>query len=401
MKSSPSPIRPGAAMTGMFGHSRRAVVQFRPADSATVLRAISPYVATMRAKFSPLTAGPKPLFFAETGRAVIDGAPDAITQSLSQRGLATVRPEVVVSRPATRVASAVQPQALTDDDQLAWALKALGAPKASDGRGVLVGIIDTGVDLSHPCLIGRASAGTSDGGTPATGHGTHCAGLVAGRRVPGQPMFGVAPAALIRSYRVFGPDESASEGSVRSAIQLAVRDGCRVLILAAGFASGGVIAEDASLGAWLSRNGRLLFAAAGNESDRLAGLVKPVLAPANAPGIRAIGAMTGGARLWNGSNGTGRDQATRVDAVAPGTSVLSAWPAGQYRHMSGTSVATAVAGGVAAALWSRYPNLSSDDLYRLMARLADQRVSGDADGIGDGLLTTRIPAMKSTQGTQP
>ena len=381
--------------------TRRALIQFRPMDSVEVFREVSPYLAPMRAKFSPHADGTKPIFFAATGRAVLDAVPDEIVRSLAERHLATVRPEAVVSRPATRVASLTVNEILTDDDQTAWALKALGGPRDTDGRGVLVAIIDTGVDVSHPCLRGRVSAGTSDGGIPATGHGTHCAGLVAGARVAGQPQFGIAPAARIRSYRVFGSDESASEGSVRSAIHLAVRDGCKVLVLAAGFASAGVIAADASLGTWLARNERLLFSAAGNESDRLARLVMPVLAPANAPGIRAIGAITGGGRLWNGSNGIGRDESSRVDAVAPGTSILSAWPTGQYRHMSGTSVATAVAGGVAAALWSRYPSLSSTDLYRLMARLADRRIAGDVDGIGDGLLSTRIPTFKSTNGTHP
>jgi subtilisin family serine protease len=63
---------------------------------------------------------------------------------------------------------------IVGDAERAWPLIALGLrPNSEDGRGVLVGLIDSGVELSHPALQGGVSAGSSDGGFDSLGHGTH------------------------------------------------------------------------------------------------------------------------------------------------------------------------------------------------------------------------------------
>jgi subtilisin family serine protease len=328
------------------------------------------------------------MVFDGTGHAVLETLPRRTREALEARRGVTVRAEWKLARPLTRVTSSPRATVLLDDAQRSWALQAIGlAADARDGAGIVVGLIDSGVDLTHPALAGSVSAGTSDGGLDATGHGTHCAGILVGRPFPGSPRYGIAPAAHVRSYRVFDANGESDEGRVRDAIRQAVLDGCRVLVLAAGVPSPDYRSDDAALGAWLTSMGAILFAAAGNESNRLGGVVEPTLAPANAPDVRAIGAVTAAQILWNSSNGLGTVDATRVDAVAPGVEVLSAWPSGRTLHMSGSSVATAIAGGVAAALWSRAPGLDPAGVYAQMKRMARTNLAGARDGLGDGALS--------------
>lgn len=324
--------------------------------------------------------------FDSTGHAIVERTPKTILAKLrATRGI-RVRPEVVLARPSTRVSSAPRDGALVDDATRSWALQALEVPPdARDGAGITVGLIDSGVDIFHPHLAGSIALGTPDGGRDVSGHGTHCAGVIVGRRPDRGVRYGIAPSALVRSYRVFDASGHAAEGRVRQAIHLAVEDGCRVLVLAAGVPAASFFPEDAQLGTWLAERGCLLFAAAGNESNRLFGVVEPTLAPANAPDVRAIGAFTSGHVLWNSSNGKGTADATRVDAVAPGVDVLGAWPGGSTIHMSGTSVATAIAGGVAAALWSRDKTMRASDVDDRMRAMA-MRIRGPEDGLGDGAL---------------
>jgi len=330
----------------------------------------------------------RPLLFRETGHAVLERVPGPVRARLKALpGVVGVRPERVLTRPSVTVSSPPRTTILMDDANQSWALRALGlAPRPLDGAGITIGLIDSGVNLRHPALIGSVSAGTADGGLDALGHGTHCAGILVGRAGNG-PRFGIAPAAKIRSYRLFGARDEASEGSARDLVRRAAIDGCRVIVLAAGVTAGTFSSEDEQLGRWLALNGRIMVAAAGNESNRLGELVRPTLAPANAPNIYAIGAITAGVRLWNASNGKGDHPATRVDAVAPGVEVLSAWKDGRTLHMSGSSVSTAVAGGVAAVIWSRRPALSAAQVSGLMLSLAWRRVTGDPEGIGAGSLS--------------
>ena len=328
----------------------------------------------------------RPLAFPETGQAIIE-APARVIDRLKRRPGVRVRSEPVLNRPTSVLGAIPAPNVILGDAVRSWPLIELGlAPSADDGRGVMVGLIDSGVELSHPALKGSVSAGSIDGGIDTLGHGTHCAGVIVGRRLPGMPRFGIAPAAHLRSYRVFDQFGKATEGRMRDLVRLAVRDGCRVIVLAAGVAAPAFTPEDATLGEWLAEQGCLMVAAAGNESNRSGGLIASTNAPANAPGVYAIGAFNAGSRLWNASNGRGYEPATRVDAVAPGVDVLSSWVGGRTQLVTGSSAATAVAGGVAAALWSRRPRLSAGELGALLVNLARRTVHGERDGVGAGAL---------------
>lgn len=231
-----------------------------------------------------------------------------------------------------------------------------GEGEQADGAGVTVGIVDTGVG-PHPDLVCQ---GDIDNGA---GHGSHVAGIIAGR---GRPR-GVAPAASLRSYRVFSqPGSLSANFTIAKAIDQAVQDGCDLINLSlkidnqsnpSGFAIDPVVQaalEDARA------VGVLPIAAAGND-DRTA-----VDFPGRDPMCLAVTAL--GRRgtfpasvpeeafvaqpfatdplnfVASFSNG-----GLEVDLTAPGVAVISTVPGG-YGVMSGTSMACPAAVGVAARM---------------------------------------------------
>ncbi|GAA3478122.1 S8 family serine peptidase [Streptomyces yanii] len=119
--------------------------------------------------------------------------------------------------------------------------------KGHTGKGVTVGIVDSGIAYDHPALGGggfpnaKVLGGydfadedsdpydSSDG--PAVGHGTHVAGIVAGND---SHMVGTAPDATLRSYRVFGTKNAATDDIVVAALDRAAADGVDVVNMSLG-----------------------------------------------------------------------------------------------------------------------------------------------------------------------
>lgn len=246
--------------------------------------------------------------------------------------------------------------------------RALRSGQAGDGAGVRIGVIDTGVgphrDLPH--AVGDHD--TSDG------HGTHVAGIIAGRG--SGPYAGVAPGAEIRSYRVF-PDKAtglAPNYDIHKAIVKAVADGCHLINLSLKSelpldpryddkVISRAIADAANRGV-------LAIAAAGNDYRRF------VSFPARLPDVLSISAFGHDATLppqaydrWTLS----RDRAatdgdaffanfsnqgidgTTVDLTGPGAGVVSTVPGNGYAPMSGTSMACPAATGAIARILSKHP----------------------------------------------
>jgi subtilisin len=113
-------------------------------------------------------------------------------------------------------------------------------PNAGTGSGVTVGVIDTGI-APHPDLVIAGGQNLvvgedpTDFGDNGEGHGTHVAGIIAGRGTPPTGMSGLAPAVTLRSYRVFGQNApGASNYSIAKAIDYAAGDGRDLLNLSLG-----------------------------------------------------------------------------------------------------------------------------------------------------------------------
>uniref|UniRef100_UPI00374896A8 S8 family serine peptidase n=1 Tax=uncultured Deinococcus sp. TaxID=158789 RepID=UPI00374896A8 len=205
-------------------------------------------------------------------------------------------------------------------------------PGVPTGRGVKVAVLDTGVDLTHPDLTvlpGNAVSfvASEPGAQDEHGHGTHCAGVVAGRAQPaGGRRYGVAPEVTLLVAKVLDRSGRGNDDQIIDAIDWATDQGAEVLSMSLGSARPAgsppsvryeVIARR------LLEQGVLLVAAAGNESLRPEA-VAPVGNPAACASVLAVGAVDGRDRIARFSCGD-VDGLGAVDVVAPGVGVLSAW----------------------------------------------------------------------------
>jgi subtilisin len=230
-----------------------------------------------------------------------------------------------------------------------------GGSSLEPGAGVRVGVVDTGVDLSHPDLVVSGGENTVPGedagqyGPNGQEHGSHVAGIIAARGGSGGGMRGVAPGVMLQSYRVFGQGETgASNYSIIKALDRAVAGGCDLITRAA--------IEDARA------QGSVCIAAAGN--DRRG----PVGFPASHPlaiGVSAMGRLglfpPGSVEAGDVAPPYGDDPLNfvaefsnvgpEIDLIGPGVGIISTVPGG-YAPMSGTSMACPAVTGAAAVILS-------------------------------------------------
>jgi subtilisin family serine protease len=242
----------------------------------------------------------------------------------------------------------------------ATAVNLAGAHQLSTGSGVIVAVLDTGVQLDpepHPlfgswlvpgidlvdadALPAETRNGIDDDGDglidEGIGHGTHVAGIV----------HQVAPTAKIMPVRILDDDGSGTTWNAAEGMFWAADHGARVINMSLGtHGSPGVLRDAVRT---VSAAGVLVVAAAGNDGkDR-------TMYPAASPEAVAVGSVGAGDVVSTFSN-FGR----WVDVVAPGENIHSsyAFPAGSYAINSGTSMATPWVAGEAALLFATDPSLS-------------------------------------------
>ncbi|KAF9113974.1 hypothetical protein BGX27_000437 [Mortierella sp. AM989] len=149
------------------------------------------------------------------------------------------------------------------------------------GKGIKIGIIDSGVDYHHPALGGCFGPGCKvaygadfvgdDGNSPdddpmtdCDGHGTHVAGIIAANDTT---FIGVAPQATLGAYRVFGCRGGTSNDLIMKALLRAANDGMQVINLSLGGPGGWRQDREARLADALAKNGTIIVAAMGNEGQ--------------------------------------------------------------------------------------------------------------------------------------
>jgi subtilisin family serine protease len=276
----------------------------------------------------------------------------------------------------------VQVTAELEASGVAWGVTAVGADSSPfSGDGIVVAILDTGIDAAHAAFSGVdiiQKDFTGEGNGDQNGHGTHCAGTIFGRTTDGIRI-GVAPGvkkALIG--KVLGSQGGTSEQIV-SAMQWAVENGANVISMSLGMDFPGFVEELQRRGfppalatsralegyraniqlferlASLIRaqgafsQATIIIAAAGNESrrDEDPDFEIAVSPPAVAEGIISVAA------LGQGNHGftVAAFSNTGANVSGPGVGIISARVGGGLRTLSGTSMATPHVAGVA-ALWA-------------------------------------------------
>lgn len=248
---------------------------------------------------------------------------------------------------------------------------ACGPFAATDGAGVRVAVIDTGVG-PHPDLTIAGGSNTvqgepwSDFADNGAGHGTHVAGVIAGRPGAGGPM-GVAPSAEIWSGRVYGAGATrASNYSIMKAMILATDGDCDLLNLSLSADGSDPVLQDAVTDA--AQQGAVVLAAAGNGG--VAGIAYPARCmnavgvtaygvlgayPADTPHAEEVGTPQTGPEFFASFSNFGPE----TGFVGPGVGVISTALGGGYGIRSGTSQACAAVTGLAARLLGRDPVLKA------------------------------------------
>jgi type VII secretion-associated serine protease mycosin len=282
-----------------------------------------------------------------------------------------------------------------------WHLVFLDAASAhglTRGQGIIVAVIDTGVDAHHPDLAGSVLAGKafvsgeSDGRTDKIGHGTGMAGLIAAHGRNGSDgALGIAPAAMILPVLVSTNLQTGDVGDeLGPAIDYAVANQARVINIS--LAGGRSPRLEKAIQAALSAD-VVVVAGAGN-TDVSLGLG----GPASYPGVVAVGAVDKDYHHLPTSV-----KAPEVMISAPGVDIVSTNAGGGYRIGTGTSDATAIVSGAAALVRARFPNLSAAEVvHRLTATATDAGPPGRDEEYGFGVLnlvdalTKDVPPIQGT-----
>ena len=262
------------------------------------------------------------------------------------------------------------------DPRIPWGVARVGAPqewKAAQGDGAVVGVIDTGIDATHPDLQGQVVGGVNlvDATTPNAwaddeGHGTHVSGTIAAR---GQGLFGVAPKAKLYAIKVLDSQGNGDYSTVIAGIQWAMNHGIKIVNMSLGASEGSDPLHRAVQAAVAA--GVTVVAAAGNTGGAVG-------FPGAYPEVIAVGACDESNRVAPFSS-----RGPQVSFIAPGVNILSARMGGGYTTMSGTSMATPHVAGLAALAWSlgvRDPKALRAMLSRAARPLAG--VTSDEEGSG-------------------
>jgi len=395
----------------------------------TILRDLGPVGSTPFGRRAP-RSGPRG-GTRGTGPAAVASAPRLETEELTKRELRDLARD-----PEVRAVAPVMPTTLIRPMQgspqaaatTTWGVSAVGADVSSrTGAGVVVSVLDTGIDASHPAFAGvtvEQEDFSGSGVGDRQGHGTHCAGTIFGRDVDGTRI-GVAPGvdrALIG--KVLGDDGSGSSEMLFRGMQWASQHGAHVVSMSLGFDFPGLVkrlvadgwpvdlATSAALEAYRANvrmfdalmlmiqrrqafdAGTVVVAAAGNESERQ---INPdyeigVSIPAAAEGVVSVGALA--------DTGGGLDVApfsnTFPQVAAPGVDIVSAAAGGGLRSLSGTSMATPHVAGVTALWWedvlaSPLPSNADTVSARMLAHAVTDVFSAGVDVADRGVGLVKAP----------
>ena len=241
------------------------------------------------------------------------------------------------------------------------------------GHGVTVAIIDTGMDYNHPDLKDNFVDGydfVNNDNDPMddNGHGTHCAGIIAGTGAASDFRFvGVAPNTELYAYKVMDNEGNGYTSWFIEGMERAVdpngdgnfSDHVDVISISAGDSSGHP--DDAiSIAANNAVDlGVVVVVAAGNDGPSY----DSISSPGCAQKVICVGATDKKGEIAAfSSRGSDSTETVKPDVVAPGVGITSTWPGGAYRALSGTSMACPHVAGVVALLLQMHPNWTSDEI---------------------------------------
>ena len=338
----------------------------------------------------------------------------AVVVPRSQLGRLTSLPGVARVYPSVRYRTQLDRSPQQIGAPVLWAPGLTNA-----GQGMKIAIIDEGIDQKHPFFSpagytmppgypkGQAAYTTAKvivarafpPARPAwkhaskpfdpefSSHGTHVAGIAAGNAntlAEGNRISGVAPRAYLGNYKALTIPTDADVGldgnspELVAAIEAAVADGMDVINMSLGEPeiepSRDIVVQALAAAA---RAGVVPVVAAGNDFEEFGR--GSVSSPGSAPDAITVGAVTtsrGGAddvvASFSSSGPTPLSLRLKPEVSAPGVSILSASPGGDYATLSGTSMAAPHVAGAVALLLQRHPTWTPAQVKSALALTGDE-----------------------------
>lgn len=329
---------------------------------------------------------------------------------------------------AAAVARAIGQNTFADVPDLGgnnWGADLVKAPEVwahgYTGKGVVVAVVDTGVDYNHEDLKNNiwtnskeiAGNGIDDDGNgyvddtygwnfadqnnntlDDNGHGTHVSGTIAGEN-NNYGVTGIAYDAKIMPVKALDSSGSGSYSSISKGIRYAVDNGANVINLSLGGGSSNRTLESAIN--YASSKGVIVVMAAGNDGDSSPDYPARY---ASKSGI-AVGAVDKNNNLADFSNRSGTNPIAYV--TAPGVKVYSSVPNNQYATYSGTSMAAPHVAGIVALMLSANSNLTDAQVRQIVTETAEnstQTTSSSFKISNVSSLASRVIAESAGNNTQ-
>ena len=244
-----------------------------------------------------------------------------------------------------------------------WHITKIGATTAwdiSQGAGIKIAILDTGVDGTHPDLVARMVPGwnfydNNSNTSDVNGHGTHVAGAAAASSNNGMGVASVAGQSLIMPVRIASPSAYAYWSTVAQGITWAADHGARVANLSYGGATKSSTVQSAAQ--YLKSKGGLLVVSAGNNGIDEGILPTTSLIPVSATDNNDVKTS------WS-------SYGSYVALSSPGAGIYTTSRGGGYTAVSGTSLAAPITAGVIALMMAAKPSLTNAVVESLLFKTA-------------------------------
>lgn len=218
----------------------------------------------------------------------------------------------------------------------------------SMGEGIKIGIIDSGIDLTHPDLMGRVkkyrnftSAHKNDV-EDKNGHGTHVAGILAANKND-KGIVGVAPMSSLYVAKAFDHRGVADDFKIKESINWLMENNVHIINMSFSANNKPSYYEEIKTA---YNKGIILVCAAGNS-----GRARQLSYPAKYPETISVAAVDMRGKVSNFSS-----RNVDADIAAAGYEILSCYPGGKYARFSGTSMAAPIISGAAAILQRKAKN---------------------------------------------
>lgn len=240
----------------------------------------------------------------------------------------------------------------------AWHLAKINAPQAWDnslGNGVVVAVLDTGVDSSHPDLQGQLLPGwnsydNNDDTTDVHGHGTMVTGVIAAASNNNTGVTSIAWQAKVLPVRISLPSGSAYTSTIARGLNWAADNGANVANISYAVSGSSSVRNAAD---YLRSKGGLTFIAAGNNG------AEQTTFPYTSVITVSATHSSDGLTSWSNYGNV-------IDLAGPGSGIWTTKRGGGYGAVSGTSFSSPASAAVAALVMAANPSLSPEEVETIL-----------------------------------